>query len=230
MLRQHRARLLAATLSIGVSLISTATYAYDAGDWVIRGRVIKVAPQEDSSVISITSGGSLTGVAGSGVTVDSDVVPELDITYMLQKHWGVELILGTSQHNVHGSGTLSSLGSIIDMRILPPTLTLQYHFLPDNNIRPYVGAGVNYVHPYNEKVTGGLAATGATVNVDDSFGYALQAGVDIDINKSWFVNFDVKYLDVNTTANFANTAVAPPNQVNVDVNPIVFGIGIGTSF
>ena len=213
----------AAFLTLGLS--STPALAYEAGDWVVRGRVIHVDTNEDTSTIRVNG----ASVAGSGVDVTSDTVPELDITYMWTPHWGTELILGTTQHTVDGSGTLKSLGGIIDANALPPTLTLQYHFKPNSNIRPYTGIGVNYTAFYDEKVTGGLDAAGAKVRMDSSWGLAAQAGVDIDINKSWFVNFDVKYIDIETTAHFKNTTVGRA-AVDVDLKPWVFGIGIGTTF
>ena len=168
-------------------------------------------------------------VPSSGVDVTSDTVPELDITYMWTPHWGTELILGTTQHTVDGNGSLAALGGIIDTDVLPPTLTLQYHFSPNSNIRPYAGVGVNYTNFYNEKVTGGLDTANARVKIDASWGLAAQAGVDVDINKDWFVNFDVKYIDIDTTAHFTNTTVGSA-AVDVDLQPWVFGIGIGTTF
>ena len=224
MTNSFKPALIAATLlTTGLTGVSAA--AYEAGDWVVRGRIIHVDTNEDSSTIRV--GG--VSQPGSGVDVTSDTVPELDITYMWTKHWGTELILGTTDHVVDGNGTLASLGGIIGADVLPPTLTLQYHFKPNSNIRPYAGVGINYTHFYNEKVTGGLDAPGAKVKMDSSWGLAVQAGVDVDINKDWFINFDVKYIDIETTARFKNTTVGRA-AVDVDLKPLVFGIGIGTTF
>jgi len=216
---------LAAATLLTLGLTSFSAAAYEAGDWVVRGRIIHVDTNEDTSTIRVNG----ASVAGSGVDVTSDTVPELDITYMWTPHWGTELILGTTDHTVYGNGTLNSLGGIIGADVLPPTLTLQYHFKPNSNIRPYAGVGVNYTHFYNEKVTGGLDAPGAKVKMDSSWGLAFQAGVDVDINDDWFVNFDVKYIDIDTTAHFKNTTVGRA-AVDVDLQPWVFGIGIGTTF
>jgi len=213
----------ATLLTLGLTSFSAA--AYEAGDWVVRGRIIHVDTNEDTSTIRVNG----TSQPGSGVDVTSDTVPELDITYMWTKHWGTELILGTTDHVVDGNGSLSSLGGIIGVDVLPPTLTLQYHFSPNANIRPYAGVGVNYTHFYNEKVTGGLNAPGAKVRMDSSWGLAFQAGVDVDINEDWFINFDAKYIDIDTTAHFTNTTVGAA-AVDVDLKPWVFGIGIGTTF
>lgn len=216
--------LLAAT---GISTIATPAMAYEAGDWLVRGRIINVNPHDDSSVLTI--GGSPT--AGTGVTVDSDTVPELDITYMVDRNWGLELILGYSKHDVTSFGAGLTDPKVINAKVLPPTLTLQYHFAPDSNIRPYIGAGVNYTYFFDEKVAGTLNAAGSDVNMESSWGLAAQAGVDIAINDDWFVNLDVKYIDINTTAKFnANNAVSSPISVDVDVNPIVWGLGIGRKF
>lgn len=210
--------LLAAT---GFSAIATPAMAYEAGDWLVRGRVINVNPNDDSGAIYSGS----TPIAGSGVTVDSDTVPELDITYMVDRNWGVELILGYSQHDVTATGTTASLGKVIEAKALPPTLTLQYHFAPDSNIRPYVGAGVNYTYFFDESTTGPISALASDVKMEDSWGLAAQAGVDVALNDDWFVNLDVKYIDMNTTAKFSNGL-----SVDVDVNPVVWGIGVGRKF
>jgi len=214
-------------LTLGMTS-SLPVLAYEAGDWVVRGRILNIDTNEDTSTIRVDG----ASFPGSGVNVNNDTIPELDITYMINPHWGVELILGTSRHTVDGSGTLDVLGGIIDTKVLPPTLTLQYHFAPTSNIRPYAGVGINYTQFYDEEVTGGLENPGARVTIDDSWGLAVQAGVDIDINKDWFVNFDVKYIDIDTTANFTNTAAGTTGvaAVDVDLKPVIFGIGIGTTF
>ncbi len=215
--------LLAAT---GLSAIAAPAMAYEAGDWLVRGRIVNVNPNDDSGTLSINGVDQGT----KGVKVDSDTIPELDITYMVDRNWGVELILGYSKHTVSGEKSWSALGDVIDAKVLPPTLTLQYHFAPDSNIRPYIGAGINYTYFFDEKVVGPvLPAAGSKVKLEDSWGLAAQAGVDISINDDWFVNLDVKYIQMDTTAKFSNTAVGAA-QISADIDPFVYGIGIGRKF
>ena len=203
-----------------------APVAYEAGDWLVRGRVINVNPNADSGTLAINGVDQGT----KGVDVDADTVPELDITYMLSANWGVELILGYSQHTVTGEQSWVSLGDVIETKVLPPTLTLQYHFMPDASIRPYVGAGLNYTYFFDEKVVGEvLPAANAKVKLDSSFGFAVQAGVDIALDDQWFVNLDVKYIDIDTTATFTNSAVGGA-QIDANIDPLVWGIGIGRKF
>ena len=107
--------------------------------------------------------------------------------------------------------------------LLPPTLTLQYHFLPTSRFSPYVGAGLNYTIFYNEK-KGALRS----ISYDDNIGYALQAGIDYAIAGAWSLNVDVKKLWLNTDvkANLGGTAL----KADVDINPWIFGVGLGYRF
>ncbi|SFK04845.1 OmpW/AlkL family protein [Methylophaga sulfidovorans] len=213
--------------TLGLSTLAAPAMAYEAGDWLVRGRIINVNPNDDSGTLTLNGVDQGT----KGVSVNSDTVPELDITYMLHKNWGVELILGYSNHTVKGEKSWSALGDVIDTKVLPPTLTLQYHFMPDSTIRPYVGAGINYTYFFDEEVAGNvLDQPGAKVKLDSSWGLAAQAGVDVALNDDWFVNFDVKYIDIDTTAHFKNTAAAASAKIDADIDPFVWGIGIGRRF
>ena len=195
----------------------------EAGDVLVRVRGIVVAPTEDSGEV-------LPAFPGSEVKVDNAVMPEVDFTYMFSDSIGAELILATTKHHVAGAGTLDGLGRVGSTWVLPPTLTLQYHFAPAAKVRPYVGAGVNYTIFYSEDAHDYLeSAIGPTdINMKDSFGYAVQAGLDFDLTESVFANTDVKYIDMDTTARL-NTGGAV-NRVKVSLDPIVFGVGLGMRF
>ncbi|MEM8617349.1 MAG: OmpW family outer membrane protein [Pseudomonadota bacterium] len=179
--------------------------------WYIRARLIGVIPDEDGS----------SGDIGSGEPdIDDAYVPEVDITYFFTKNIAAELILATAKHDVKWKNPDVDLGSVW---LLPPTLTLQYHFTPDRQVRPYVGAGVNYTFFYN--VDDGDAAN---VDYDNNIGFALQAGVDYEFRPNWTVNVDVKKLWLNTDVEVdlgATTADA-----DVDIDPLIVGVGIGYKF
>ncbi|UAK25965.1 OmpW/AlkL family protein [Sphingomonas nostoxanthinifaciens] len=200
-------------------LVATPALA-EQGDWLIRARAIMVAPLEKSGPVE-------PSFPGAHVAVNNGFSPELDFTYMWTNHIGTELILGTTKHDVSGRGSLDGLGKLAHARVLPPTLTLQYHLLPAAHVRPYVGAGVNYSIFYSEKATQALdQAIGATkVGLSDSVGYALQAGLDVDITRKVFANIDFKYLDINTNARL--TTGSTVNRVHVNLDPIVVGFGFG---
>lgn len=219
----NRKTMLMAAAAAGA--IASAPAQAAQGDVLVRVRAIMVAPNEKS-------GSVLPGFPGEKVKVDNSVMPEVDFTYMATDHIGFELIAATTRHSASGrTGTTGAIGKLASTWVLPPTLTAQYHFLPEGKIRPYVGAGVNYTLFYNEKAPNGLqAAVGATkVHMSDSFGWAGQAGVDIDITDRMFLNLDVKYIDIDTTARLT-TALAGVQRVKVDLDPFVVGVGIGMRF
>lgn len=218
------AKHVAATLTLASCLLPAAAHA-EKGDVLVRLRGIIVAPTE-------TSGGIEPAFPTEGVKVDNSVMPEVDVTYMASDNFGLELIAATTKHRASGkSGVTGGIGKLASTWVLPPTLTAQYHFAPGSRVRPYVGAGVNYTIFYSEKASSGLeAAVGSTnVKLKNSFGWAGQIGVDIDINERFFLNLDVKYIDIDTTARLSTTA-AGVQRVKISLDPIVAGVGFGVRF
>lgn len=216
-------RSFAFTAALLAALVPAAADAQiKAGDWLVRLRGIVVTPIESS--------GEVSGIPGSGVGVTDSVMPEIDFTYMATRHLGAELILATTRHEATGKGSLAGISRVASTWVLPPTLTAQYHFLPEGNVRPYVGAGINYTVFYSEDATDALeSALGPTkVTMKDSVGYALQAGVDVDISPRVFLNLDVKYIDMDTTARLDTGAGT--SRVRISIDPIVVGVGVGTRF
>lgn len=212
----------------GFALLPATPAVADDGSWIVRLRVINVAPDEDSGTVS--AGGA--ALPGSSVSVDDATTLELDFTYMWSRNWGAELILATTDHNVTAEGSIAGLGEALDVSVLPPTLLLQYHFLPDAKIRPYVGLGVNFTLFYDEEAKGGFAdAVGGVsdVDLDESFGLAAQVGVDFEVADNWFLNLDAKYLDIETTATI-DTGALGRLEVDVEITPFVFGFGVGRRF
>jgi outer membrane protein len=226
--------------SCSIFILSPNTFAENE-KWKVRLRGIAIVPDDSSDAIILNNTTSQT----AGVEVDSAFVPELDITYMITPNWGVEAIAGVANHDVNVDGTptgaLAAIGAtdglkLFDTWVLPPTVTLQYHFMPQNNLRPYIGAGVNYTAFLADDATSELeAAVGGPVKVstENGWGWALQAGLDYDINESWFFNMDVKYIDIDTSAKLGiNGGALAGNVLNVDVDvdPWVIGAGIGYRF
>lgn len=196
--------------------LSAATAFAAQGDILVRARAIHISPD-------VKTDKTLSALK---VDVDSQTVPELDFTYMITDNIGAELILGTARHEVK-----SSLGSLGKVNHLPPTLTLQYHFAPEATIRPYVGAGINYTRFYNDDLD---KITPLSVE-KNSWGYALQVGADVAVNKDWFVNVDVKKLMIKTDVTSVNAVpalgvTAGQNLGTLKINPWVFGVGVGTKF
>lgn len=210
--------LLSAALSAGLGLVSGSAFALDQGDILVRGGIGYVSPNDDSDAIP--------GIgAGSGVKVEGDASLAVTLVYMATPNIGVELLGALPfSHDIKGDGTIAGLGKIAETDQLPPTLLAQYYFNTNSGIRPYVGAGVNYTTFFNTKTTGALTNVG--LNLESSWGLAAEAGVDIDINDSWFFNAAVWYMDIDTKA----TAGDGLGSFDVQIDPWVGFVGIGTRF
>ncbi|KCZ50264.1 hypothetical protein HY3_15155 [Hyphomonas pacifica] len=221
-------QLLLATLVAGATWLGTAPAASaDENPWMVRGRVIGVLPDESGDL-------SVAGAPlGGDVEISNQYVPELDITYFFTKNIAAELILGVTPHDVKATNVAAVNGANVDLgdvTLLPPTLTLQYHFVNDSQWKPYVGAGVNATFFFNEDK--GPVADG--IDYDPSYGFALQAGVDYDLDGvpgGWAINADIKKIWINTdvTVDFT-TALNATVDADVDINPLVVGLGLGYKF
>ncbi|MAU41733.1 MAG: hypothetical protein CMF31_08930 [Kordiimonas sp.] len=201
-------------MAASVATASTDVEAKQAGDLLVRARAIVVAPDESGTTPQI----------GGNVSIDNAVVPELDFTYFITDNIGVELILATAKHHPDVNGTTLGDVDLGGIWLLPPTLTLQYHFNPQGQISPYVGAGINYTIFYSADLpTGGVATD---ISYDDGFGFALQAGVDYQIDEKWSLNVDVKKLWLGTDVSVNSGGVTS----DVDIDPWIFGVGFGYTF
>jgi outer membrane protein len=167
----------------------------------------------------------------ANLSVDSNTIPELDISYYFTKNIAAELILALgTKHDVNtsGNGVKHKLGEV---NLLPPTLTLQWHFNPDQTFDPYVGAGLSYIRAMDN----GLNYEGvAPIRIDrNSWGPALQVGLDINLKDRWLVNFDVKKIWFDTDVKLDAAVLGAPGYRkidNLDIDPWVVSVGFGKKF
>ena len=213
-------------------LLGTANVsAYEAGDFIVRAGAAQVDPNDDSDLINVTG---LGDVPNSEAEVDDDTQLGLTFTYMLTNHLGVGLLAATPfDHDIEAN--LGALGTVDagSAKHLPPTLTLQYFPMDSaSKFQPYVGVGVNYTKFFDEdtdsELEGVIGAPG-DLEVDDSWGWAAQIGADYELSEHWLLNVSIWYIDLETDAKFKfdNGAIA---KTDVDIDPLVYMIGIGYKF
>lgn len=201
-------------------------YVADYGPgWMIRGRILGVIPDESTSNWVLNGTTSLPGYDAS---VDNSIVPELDFTYFFTKNLAVEAIAGVTPHTIKGTKGAAVTGTEVgDVWLLPPTVLLQYHFDLGSGIKPYIGAGINYTIFFSEDAN---SADGySKLKLDNGFGWALQAGVDIHLKGNWFLNVDVKKLWLDTDLSVTKAGVGDVTTA-VDLDPWIVGVGLGYRF
>jgi outer membrane protein len=232
----HRSLVIAvACATLGVA---PAVLAYEQGDIIFRGGITTVAPNDDSAAIALPT--VPPTVLPSGVSVDSNTALGVSGTWMLRDSWGIELLAATPfEHDIDVTDIDIPAGST---KHLPPTLSLQWYPRGGmNGWQPYLGLGVNYTIFFSEKVSSQLSgALGALLDVEsarlsleDSYGLAAQAGVDIPLNDRWAFNFGIWYIDIGTTAEIdvtTSAGAADTVSFDVDIDPWVYNIGVAYRF
>ncbi|MBU3969750.1 MAG: outer membrane beta-barrel protein [Alphaproteobacteria bacterium] len=208
------------TLATGAATGASAQNANDwqvarKGDWIVTGRITDVSSGADDSIF--TSGGVDTGL---NVDVGNSTMPTLGFTYFLTDNFSVEAILGTTQHEIRAQGGATDV-AVHETWVLPPVVTLQYRPMPEARVSPYVGAGINYMLFYS-----GEDKNGFTVDLEDGFGYALQAGADVALTGPWTLNVDVKKVWFDTEATVNGGALTS----DVALDPWVVSVGFGRKF
>ncbi len=187
-------------------------------NWMVRVRALYLDPANKSDPIP-----SL-GVPADAIEVSDKTFPEVDFSYFFSKNLAAELVLTYPQkHDV--TVTQSVLGSVNigTFKHLPPTLTLQYHFIPDGTIRPYVGAGINLTILSDVNLE--IPTVGKLDLENYSVGGALQAGLDWKLDKNLYLNFDVKQVWIESDVLLGGAKVS-----KVKVDPLLWSVGLGWRF
>lgn len=152
---------------------------------------------------------------GLGLEINNKWLPEVDFSYFLSPNLAAELILTVPQKHTMTAGG-ANIGSL---RHLPPTLTVQYHF-DLGGVKPYVGAGLNYTRFSSVNLLGGAADVKR-----NSFGPALQIGVDVPLTGNMYLNFDVKKVFIKT-----DVLAGGVKAGTFKVDPVLVGMGLGWRF
>ncbi len=199
-------------IAAAVGMLVAGSVAAQESPWLVRARAVHLdMANKDQTDL------------GLGLNVNNKTIPEIDVTYFFNKNVAAELILTVpqKQHVYKANGT--DLGTF---KHLPPTLTLQYHFTDLNGYKPYVGAGVNFTKISKEALSS--AGAGGTPNItlsQNSYGVALQAGVDVPLTKQVSLNFDVKKVYLKT-----DVYVSGANHGTLKLDPVLVGVGVGYRF
>jgi outer membrane protein len=199
-----------AALGIALSAAFPAMAQQAEGNWLIRGRAVSL-DWRNGQADGLPLGGT------TKVEADNRWIPEVDISYFFTKNIAAELVLTYPQRvDIKIGGTKQ--GTI---KALPPSLLLQYHFTELGAFKPYVGAGLNYtLFSKRSNILDGAASVER-----DSFGWAAQVGFDYALTKNWSLNFDMKYIKIDTDVKLNGAKIG-----KVDLDPMLYGVGVGYRF
>ncbi len=235
---------------VAAAMMSTSAIAQSQGDWIVRAGIGFINTDTDSGDLVFEG----TRLENFQVNVDNNARPVVNLTWMATDNVGLEVLAAWPfRHNIDGRGALEPIGRLGSTKHLPPTVSLQYHFRPNQTVRPYAGIGLNYTWFFDQSTTDGLhdgiiatanAATGSdftggqtSLNIKDSFGIALQFGLDIDLTRNTFLNFDLRWIDIEADARLRTRTedgqgnpVELRSRIKADIDPWVFTTAIGFRF
>jgi outer membrane protein len=212
-------KIIVTTAVVAAMMSALSTARADDGRWEVRLRADYLSMADKSDAFAPLK------IPENAIHVNSKWIPDLDFEYYFAPHWSSELVLTYPQVQ-EVTVEKSALGgptNIGSFRHLPPTVTVKYGFLPDSDIRPYVGAGVNLTLIYDDDL---VVPTVGRLDLNHiSVGPAVQAGLDWKVAPQWFVNADVKWAMLRSDVKFEGTQIS---QARLD--PLMLGIGIGYRF
>jgi len=216
-----------------IGLVATSATSALAGDsngnFQVKVGVSGVLTDDHTSSLSINGSPNLAP-AGYRAETEDMVIPTLTLTYYLNHNLALELFCCFAQASVRGADVLKPFGEIADTWLFPPALTAQYHFDGFGAFRPYVGAGVEWIHYFDEGLgSNGLGAT--NVKFRDSVGPVVQAGFDYDLGSGWSLGFDFKKVWLDTKITW-DDPLAPGNRIVAvhDLDPIIITANLGYRF
>ncbi|MEN8126043.1 MAG: OmpW family outer membrane protein [Bacteroidota bacterium] len=226
-------------LVFGLSTINAQNNDYSKMTLTLSG--LSVMPDESDDI------------EGKNLKISNEYGFEIGLSYFFTKNLATEFSLAYSKHEAvlqYNGIEYNSRGYyyIGDITIIPVNLNLQYHFYV-NKFRPYLGAGFNYTaFPVSQDyyLIGGVSGG----EIDDTFGFVLQGGINYDINKKWFLNFDIKKLFLSTDLTYHRgycpsyeelkaksiVAVPCPDYIvediieEIEIDPLSIGFGVGYKF
>lgn len=224
----------ALALVAAATSLSQPVLAQEAG--TVQLKVLGTAVLPDGKVKSIEGGTLAATVAGLGVQTEANdnYVPTVAIEYFVNANVSVETICCTTAHTVSATAPAALAGAhlVDDIHIIPATFTLKYHLGPADGVRPYVGAGPSYFIFLKDKAGAGAtsALTATNAKLDDTLGFALQAGIDVPLNAGMALTLDAKRYFMRPEAHFFNAAGTEVLNTKHKLDPWVVSAGVGFRF
>ncbi len=189
-------KLAALTLSTALVALAGPALAQSQGDWTVGFGVGYLDPKSDNGTL-----------AGADATIDADTRPIFTAEYFVRDNLGIELLAATPfKHNISLNGVETS-----SVKHLPPTLSLNYHFPTNSAWKPYVGAGLNYTIFFDESLDG--------LEIDNSFGVSLQAGLDYMVSDAGAIRLNVRWFDIDSDVKLNGTDIG-----TAEIDPYLIGV------
>ncbi|UCG79928.1 MAG: OmpW family protein [Desulfobacterales bacterium] len=148
---------------------------------------------------------------------DDAVMYEVNLTYFLHEYFSLELGVDYVETDVD-INALGMSGDDGEMEQVPVLLTGRMHFSTNPKVTPYLGVGMGYY--FNDFDSNRDLPD---IDVDDSFGFHVNGGIEVFITDDAAINLDIKYIwnEVDVDINLPGSG-----DEEFKVNAFVAGAGI----
>ncbi|ABA89617.1 OmpW family outer membrane protein [Syntrophotalea carbinolica DSM 2380] len=168
-----------------VFVASVATAADDFKRYSVGVQMMFLNPDVDS-----------VNPTASLISAEDTMTGGLTLEYFFTPNFSTELVAAIAHVDLEVGDNKVGSG---EAWLLPPSLYIKYHPMPQWKVSPYVGVGVDWVYAWDETVV--VGGQRYSLDIEDSFGWAAKVGADIKITENLYANVDVMYLDNETEVN-----------------------------
>ncbi|MGR3758774.1 OmpW/AlkL family protein [Roseobacteraceae bacterium NS-SX3] len=194
----------AIALTTALAALAAPAVAQQQGDWTVGVGVANVNPKSDNGTL-----------AGAMADIDDGTALSLTVEYFIRDNIGIELLAASPfKHDINVGGAFAG-----SAKQLPPTLSVNYHFPTAGKVKPFVGLGLNYTTFFDEQSPLG------TLELDDSFGVAVNAGADFQVSDKGALRLNVRWMDIETDATLGGASIG-----TADIDPVVVNVAYVHSF
>lgn len=214
------------------------------GDFLIRLSALGTITNNTSSTVNIKNSplAPLRGAQGH-LNATNNAMAELTFEYFLTDNISLDLIASSTHHKATARGTKAQAGGPVGdvigngdvgkFWVLPPTLTVAWHFRPHKRFNPYVGVGltVAFFFDQNPRYHGSVAGFDH-LKAQTTVGPSFDFGFDYQLVGNWFFNADVKQILLRTPIYVNRPSSENTGRIHArdSINPTVVGAGIEYRF
>ena len=226
-------------LSVALALTALLSGNALAQSTTLKLGFVNIDPRSSATPVS----GPFTPLDALSLKVQSQSTLFFSAAMAIDDHWEAELALGVPPtHDVTlvvlqpaalpGSVAALNGGLSAKVRQVAPTLFANYRFGDSaNQIRPFVGVGVNYTvfdktesTALNDAVNGGAT----TIKLKSSLGLAMQVGLSAKLGGPWSVTGALATAQVKTK--LTTNTLGIERTSDISFKPTVLTIALGYSF
>lgn len=213
-----------------------------SANWGLNVGPIYVAPSESSTSLNVIEEVAGLTPGSTALAVNDNMQLGLTLDYKFTPNWAVQVIAATPfSHDIRVEGSAIDGLAVGNTKHLPPTVVAQYHFTQfASNWQPFIGLGLNYTTFFDESIdaqlSGALGDLGVTtdanevgLSLSDSWGLALQAGVNVQLTPQLGIHAMVSRMDISTTGRVKVDGTTV-QEVDVDIDPVVAMVGVRWQF